>query len=225
MSTKARPILFSSPMINALLDGRKTQTRRIVKPPRQWPENSHPDPFAMPPAVWWWNGKHHRVGVRQECPYGSVGDLIWVREAFAPLIVNDWPNPVGPVIYRAEGTHEEYPGRWIPSIHMARRFSRLTLRITDVRVQRLQEISEADAQAEGLEAIDFPYGRFWRNYLLSDSEAQCSPMLETPRESFLSLWDSINARRGYGWDVNPWIWALSFDVIHANVDQVPREPA
>ena len=217
---KARPILFSAPMVRALLDGRKTQTRRPVKlivsgrvkaPGSN--KNWHPDD---PNAV-------------RACPYGRQGDLLWVRETFsgphcmeasegrAAAPPSKWGRS-SRIWYWADGNPQD--GDWTrprPSIHMPRWASRLTLRITDVRIERLQDISEKDAIAEGVEGAFVEDGRYWRNYGLSDEEAACSPMLNFPTESFRTLWESINGKGS--WGANPWVWALSFDVLRGNIAQ------
>jgi hypothetical protein len=144
---KERPILFSAPMVRALLEGRKTQTRRIVKP-----KPSHVDAGGRTGAVIGKFAGH----VECLCPYGMPGELLWVRETFAkiPGQTRDWIE----TDYRATYTHGDRLGdslgikkKWTPSIHMPRAASRITLRITDVRVERLQSISEDDAIAEGID--------------------------------------------------------------------------
>ena len=170
---KEYPIIFSGPMVRAILDGRKTQTRRVIKPQPKGEFCRYG--FHMPTQAIWTD-----LTV-VSCPYGQPGDLLWVRETFAAAGDQSW------VEYRADCDSKVI--RWRPSIHMPRSASRLTLRITDVRVQRVQEISEEDARAEGTTGLagamtGFPY-----------------------------LWESINAKRGYGWNTNPWVWAISFERI------------
>jgi hypothetical protein len=204
-----RPILFSGPMVRALLDGRKTQTRRVLKPTAE----------------------------AFETPKFRRGDVLWVREAWCD--VND--HGIESVAYRADGDvwgvdearHDTLAdkylyatwaadliggieGSWRPSIHMPRWASRLTLRVTDVRVQRVQEISEGDAVAEGIERDTDG----WVDY--QAPSVQCCV---TARDSFMTLWDSLNAPRGYGWDANPWVAAFTFEVIRKNVDQITEERA
>jgi hypothetical protein len=173
---KERPILFSGPMVRAILEGRKTQTRRVIKPQ---PE--------IGGAYWRTPGGAIGRDVKPKyCPYGRPGDLLWVRETWA---INIGAEP-GESIY-AYRADRERPGDWKPSIHMPRKASRLLLRITDVRVQRVQEISDAEAIAEG-----------------------CVPVWDagvTPRDAFAELWDDINAPRDHGWESNPWVWAISFE--------------
>jgi hypothetical protein len=214
---KERPILFSGPMVQAILDGRKTQTRRVVVPPkskhRVWRMDGQ---FTVDPGgTWLWGpGPYLKVPFRHVddpweenpeedtrdrvfCPYGypEDGARLWVREAWA----QPWSKGEGrPVIYRSTYHHPEEasasPGPWRPSIFMPRWASRITLEITSVRVERLQDISLTDIEAEGtpysLVEGERPYG--------------------SRTEQFQRLWDSINAARGYGWDANPWVWVLSF---------------
>lgn len=189
-----RPILFSGPMVRAILDGRKTQTRRVVKPlidsdrlnAEQWPAHS---PFVGVDGIWRWkNGKVSWSDNDRRCPFGDPGDRLWVRETWR----RHPDQPGGTVWYRADPMVEDCvarstPGwKWTTSIFMPRWASRITLEITEVRVQRLQEISEEDALAEGVRSQ------------IKHSAA------------FSDLWDSINATRGHGWETNPWVWALTF---------------
>jgi hypothetical protein len=168
-------VIFQGWGVRAILEGHKTQTRRAIRNPEKY------------------------EGIRECafcCPYGQSGDLLWVRETWKPHVDKTVHTPA---IYRADYTHDRLAdslGPWRPSIHMPRWASRLTLHLTDVRVQRVQEISEEDAQAEGVEAMYLDdLGQTWKSY----------------RRGFESIWDSINAKRGYGWTANPWIWALTFE--------------
>lgn len=178
---KERPILFSGSMVRAILDGKKTQTRRIIKPPpyAEWmPEvgvyhptifDRHGEAFPGDPVF----GAADEVDGRP-CPYGQPGDRLWVRETFAdepPGLLSDGLS--GRVVYRADYNEADYneewhsaPDRvdkWTPSIHMPRWASRISLHIKEIRVERLQDISEEDALAEGLQKITkdgalFKYG-------------------------------------------------------------------
>lgn len=202
---KARPILFRGEMIRALLEGRKTQTRRVVKP----------QPIAKKLAG---SGRGACItdtgsGIVVHCPYGQPGDLLWVREGFRSKRVDKLP---GDVIYRADHPDASHvPGMygrpWKPSIHMPRWASRLTLRITDVRVERVQDVSEADAEAEGARAA-FSYPGW--------AGVSSQPLY---RWGFHELWESINGPES--WDANPWVWVVQFEVIKANVDQIMQEAA
>lgn len=185
---KERPILFSGEMVRAILEGRKTMTRRVIKP--------------QPAGEWAAPGK-------TACPYGQPGDRLWVRETWRKTNWTDEPNRgEWRVFWRAtEKEDSRNNGLWRPSIHMPRWASRILLEVVSVRVERVQDISEEDARAEGVEwQNERPC---WVNYL--DRE-DWSP---TARDSFRTLWDSINAKRGYGWDANPWVWVVEFKKIEA----------
>lgn len=194
---KERHILFSAPMVRALLAGTKTQTRRVVKP-----EGAH-EMFQFrgttaatgadePTGDWGWCGSPRVVNKHIRCPYGKPGDRLWVRETWAVPHRYDHLGPSN-IPTRGVPTHyaatEERGGlRWRPSIHMCRWVSRITLEVTAVRVERLQDISEADAQAEG--CTGSPLGA------------------AADRILYAKLWDQINGPGA--WDANPWVWVLSF---------------
>jgi hypothetical protein len=208
-----RPILFSAEMVRAILDGRKTQTRRVMKP------QPKPTPADFPgPAGHWWPSQKHKsmLGVEREmqkwkglagsaCPYGDTGDLLWVREGFAvqPELWADNHGPQ-PIHYTADQVIgfagkpdqrqiEDYRSK--PSIHMPRWASRITLRITDIRVERLRDISEDDAKAEGVSSE-------WDDY---EKYGQSEPY----RYGFSALWNDINGPNA--WDANPWVWVVAFE--------------
>lgn len=214
-----RPILFSGPMIRALLSGRKTQTRRAIKPQ----PSPHVQVYRVGSAWDWRDGTR---GGSARLPY-APGDRLWVREAWADDAEAQFEPQRRDTYYRADPGAEEIaednrscgiPHDWRPSIHMHRWRSRLTLIVTDVRVQRLQEISEADARAEGVESDSDG----WRDYQMPAT--QCCG---TARDSFRTLWDSLNAKRGFGWDANPWVGAVTFNVHRQNIDSLttPSAPA
>lgn len=231
-----RPILFSAPMVRALLDGRKTQTRRIVKPMPKWAERfpiCKPDGMAAGHQIWWWDGEFDGPGVSQDSPYGKPGDRLWVKETWRPI------ESLGPwdmdVIYRADGERRtvkdgEFGDRdWsmpkaaatgnVSPLFMPRWASRLLLEITDVRVERLQDISEADAASEGVRRI----GEEYPSFADPDSAWHEGPNLwtvdmgfgsfnaPTAVETFQMLWGHINSAGS--WDANPWVWAVSFRVV------------
>lgn len=202
---KQRPILFSTPMVQAILEGRKTMTRRVVKP--QPVDMMYEDENEL---VGLSEGKSAVMcaGLQQviQCPYGKPGDILWVRETWGNYGVK-----YGYYIYKTitAALNEEfvktrlYQGRWKPSIHMPKEACRLYLRITDVRIERLQDISEADAIAEGIETDNKGhYKCYEKNVGLSEFE------LETPFWSFSSLWTSINGSES--WESNPWVWVIEF---------------
>lgn len=194
VAVRERPILFSAPMVRTILSGEKTQTRRIVK--------SQPSISNSSDAAWRDNSSHLWRNARQYardcCPYGKPGDQFWVRETWAPLGEHA-------VIHQA--TNIGYPvARWKPSIHMPRWASRITLEITDVRVERLQDISAADAKAEGISVLPLQDE--------SDPSAwyQSAPGIHqerTARASFSALWDSIYSEE-HPWAKNPWVWVIGF---------------
>lgn len=234
---KARPILFSAPMIRALLDGRKTQTRRLAKfEPREGVNLGFSGIVAdcLTPETWalvsrgaggCWNERTRPL----RCPYGSPGDLLWVRETWAAVWKTAFP-PDDPrdvnIEYRAD-TRANYPGnwedeeargnpdapKWRPSIFMPRRASRLTLELTDIRVERLRNISETDAIAEGYPPSCWAPDFSKVPHLESLPHGRLSAVAW-----YRALWDQINGAGA--WNSNPWVWALSFRVRAANVDTV-----
>lgn len=197
-----KPILFSCPMVRAILEGHKTQTRRILK--------SQPGEldrvFQMGDGSWHVAASDGSHMSPVNVPY-AIGDRLWVRETWV-----DGGDYYGGVLYRADFLADECVFKtpmWTPSIHMPRWASRLTLRVTDVRVQRVQDISEADAEAEGSEPILVP----------PDGGS------EPHKEGFRDLWNLLNAKRGYGWDENPWVVALTFETHKCNIKDAPHGTA
>ena len=222
-----RPILFSAPMIRALLDGTKTQTRRVA----QVTDDSCKPGFIRPLAGVTPRRPESHVSY---CPYGGPGDLLWVRETYCieheidgntPPHSDGRPTQINADAFAGDGEHAwrqphyratdpepelayeygtcarclaaEPHAHWKPSIHMPRWASRLTLEITDVRLQRVHEISEADARAEGAAPASISPADNGAPYV----------------HAFRGLWDSINAARGHAWADNPFVWALSFRVV------------
>ncbi len=219
-----RPIIFSGPMVRALIEGRKTQTRRILK--RQ-------PPTSVVGAIeesgrWMWlephaSGRYKLLPAGAFDPRFAPGDRLWVKENFSTDFANHYP--FDKVWYMADsdrrheievidgvrGIHsdescEHVPFRWRPSIHMPRKFSRLTLIVEAVKVERLQAISEDDAKDESCA------GRLGAN---PDFPDEWDP---SPQEEFRDLWNSINGDGA--WDANPWIVAVSFRTIRANIDAI-----
>lgn len=226
-----RPILFSGPMVRTLLDCRKSQTRRVLKPQ---PEFRGGAGDWSDPEEWGWEDEDGApISVLDIRPNGFArGDRCWVREAHALVPRTAYRGSVGTgtiqqiehptdgytaAVFR-EGFDRSGSPPWRPSIHMPRWASRLTLTVTDVRVQRLQEISEADALAEGIERMKS--GRGYYDHTVSKAMVRAGIWHRRASEAFASLWDSLNASRGFGWDANPWVVALTFSVEQRNIDKV-----
>ena len=216
---KERPILFSAPMVRAILEGRKTVTRRTMKPQpdadatvtvesynvavtnRRGYQEAGPEVFG----AWWRDGES---GCK--CPYGKPGDRLWVRETFIDLRgtgVEHRPDPDGPLqryAYAADcrpGSHsdearKDFGLKYKPSIHMPRGACRILLEITDIRVERLQDISDEQAVCEGIAKTQ--HG----GYHVEDGKHYFA----SPVDSFASLWSSV----GGDWSANPWVWVVEF---------------
>lgn len=212
-----RPILFSAPMVRALLDGRKTQTRRVMNPQPQGISSA--EHFSK--SSWSITPESNRCTVDFKAPSYATGDRLWVRETFAQSGAC-WPRirqGLGRLHYRADPDHgwHDYWGRWRPSIHMPRWASRLTLTVTDVRVQRLQDLSEFDAIAEGCRPY-FDHDNPSEHAGPNGTVHQMAP-LRGPLDDFHRLWDNLNADRA-PWASNPWVCAVSFAVHKCNIDRV-----
>jgi hypothetical protein len=219
-----RPILFSGPMVRALLDGRKTQTRRIVKPqPHHGPVGE-----VVHLGDGGWAMDDGDLSGHWQCPCGVPGDRLWVREGglegLRPRNFRIFAHDATPGRYWVDSDGGRYgagygpaitrdsmlkTGRWKvrPSIHMPRWASRLTLEITDIRVERLHEISDADALAEGVRK---QLAAGWFSVPGVDGAGTSA------RAAYALLWNAINGPGS--WDANPWVWAVSFTVHQANVD-------
>ena len=197
---RERPIIFSAPMVRAVLSGAKTQTRRLVRPQpedrcplvKEWGYAFRNYAEASLGNVKMADGSWGRV----QCPYGRSGDRLWVRETWGA-----WPHMMGGVQpetlrYRADGEYQNERGtwRWRPSIHMPRWASRITLEITDVRVERLQDISGMDAKREG---VSVPA------HIPEDGAD-----LDYARRGFRRMWEEIHG--GGSWEKNPWVWVIEF---------------
>ena len=193
-----KPIIFSGPMVRAILDGRKTQTRRIIKPqPWHGTDSYHGD------APECWTEGHCALCDGYKW---TAGDLLWVRETWSHTGQGVWTigdarmSFGGKVVYRAD---EDTPGAgWFPSIHMPKEFARIFLKVTNVRVERLQDISEEDAIAEGIQSTGG--GRYW----IADFDAGYTPR-SAASMAFMDLWERINGERSR--EANPWVYALTFE--------------
>lgn len=237
---KERPILFSAPMVRALLEGRKTQTRRIAVV----------QPFLDTFGLWqvfypWGEGGHGIYETRAEmerelhnvalprCPYGKPGDRLWVREN-AYIAPHDWcgpetrdatdynhcPRVVGYSASMDDGGEaaRNYGVKQTPSIHMPRWASRLTLEVESIRLEPLHDITEADARAEGVMPDAEAYKAM--NHLRGQEAAQALPRhLRSARDHFAGLWDGINGSRA-PWAKNPWVWVVGFKVVERKEGRV-----
>lgn len=230
-----KPIIFNDAMVRAILDGRKTQTRRVMKPQlgNGWEFGTASAAGIQYGEITSSHPKKGRFGVfiRREvmkgsgkfehdlipCPYGRPGDLLWVREAW-----REYDNstecgcldhcccpPTGTPIHRATGDDGE--SKWRPSIHMPRWASRITLEITRVRVERLQDISVEDARSEGCDVPDLP----------PEVHGVAGDFAADERTTFAILWNRINGAGA--WNQNPWVWVIEFRVHHFNVDALIAE--
>ena len=225
---KERPILFSGPMVRAIIDGRKTQTRRVIKPQpdlwcRSWclaEAGAKRKSIKHEPVRFMWapcygsdetpNGEDTYI----DCPYGQSGDRLWVREAWGvvPHVTDNGPKHRAKgdgagVTWRADWSGNPSGFKWKPSIHMPRWASRITLEITGVRVERLGDISEADAMAEGAERP-----------VLSATELNgmpVHPMTGSYADGFRDLWESINGPES--WAANPWVWVIKFQKVEVTM--------
>jgi hypothetical protein len=253
-----RPILLSDAMVRAILDGRKTQTRRVMKPQPEpvplsdWNKNRDGGPGH------WWSSNQVRSMVHVEdklqagvkgweglaetlCPYGQPGDRLWVRETFQPLFADgvhratvDWKTGRGYAIrYVATDGREKWiddddnnSARCKPSIHMPRWASRILLEITGVRVERVNDITNDDAIAEGAHRRD---GKLWsmdwsdvgKPNGLTNVDGTLALATEEfvgydhPRGAFAAYWEQINGRNA--WGANPWVWVIEFKRIVSEV--------
>lgn len=226
---KERPVIFNSEMVRAILDGRKTQTRRVMKPQPEpcyrgghwWPSNTFKTMLHIEEQMQ--NGAGGWVGLAGDaCPFGAVGDRLWVRETFAVLGNEDgcpidwdgnlikgdekhaariykascWQEPGNYGLWSIPDRDTQYEGTWRPSIHMPRWASRITLEITGVRVERLNDISESDARAEGVKAGVSPGHEHMMHQV-----------------AFSELWQSIYGAEN--WRANPWVWVIEFKRVSA----------
>jgi len=210
-----KPIIFNSEMVLTILEGRKTQTRRVMKTPP--PEDMTVDAICV---EWYVPSIIDKDGYEDagdeifgaydvygewgaKCPYGAPGDKLWVRETWNVLNSDGCtPRGISPqpdrVVYQANGG-DQYPF-WRPSIFMPRWASRIQLRITNVRVERVRDISVEDAYAEGVRNPFYGRGTVGGDFSVVNV-------------MFPELWDSINAKRGHSWQSNPWVWVIEFEKV------------
>lgn len=199
---KQRPIIFSTDMVRAILAGKKTQTRRVVKPqPEHDPMHDH---IQFDDGIWCWWAGNHTLGVQHQakCPYGVVGDQLWVRETYATLPTTayaqsdvfqktDESDSEKCFVYKACFGLCDSAIKWLTPLFMPRAASRILLEITAIRVERVQDISNADIRAEGA----------------------CDRTSVAHRVDYEILWGSINGKK-HPWSENPWVWVVEFKRIH-----------
>jgi len=204
-------IIMSGNHPKLIQDGIKTQTRRVITPQpikkvNVWEYEVSTSKGISIPLCLGVDEKQLIECMLRRCPYGQVGGRLWVRETW-------WcPKRGLPVAYKANlEPHQADKRIWKPLIFMPRWASRITLEITEVRVERVQEITEEDIKAEGIVyQTDRGNNIFWYE-VHGDYHGKTQAV--TAKQSFEILWDSLNAKRGYGWEVNPWVWVISFKVV------------
>lgn len=205
---KERPILFSTEMIKSILENRKTQTRRVIKP-------QPPEDISKFLKMKLHTGETLQIVETPysyktiKCPYGVIGGGLWVRETFS--VRDYWDNEsVGGLgfaknrkcCYKADGNKPKWAGRWRPSIFMPRWASRINLEIVNIRIERIQEITYDDCLKEGWNGYNGDYGK--------TTDVGGSELYADSRAWYQELWDSINAKRGYDWAKNVWVWVIEF---------------
>jgi uncharacterized protein YhfF len=226
---KEKPIFFNTKMIQAILDGRKIMTRRTVK---NIPEGTHRVEQigeSLFEAHWGIHGNSMFLDGATEikCPY-QPGDILWVRETWASYCDECESNQgegykdatcaygdCNRYAYKADD--DGCPGgKWRPSIHMPKEAARIWLEVTNVRVERLQEITEEDAIKEGISWLDDAcyYNNGWHPTFY-DPDSGGSPIF---KDGFKEFWDSLNTKRGYGWEINPWVWVIEFERMKEDVN-------
>jgi len=219
---KEQGIIFTGDSVPLILADLKGQTRRVLKPQPiidglyceykdiPWLKTGDPSPF-----------------IGHLCPYGQPGDRLWVRETWRAVELD---NGNDGILYKADNhfksiensqtaadlwcdayADRKYGNKWRPSIFMPRWASRILLEVTDVRVERVQNINDEDARKEGVQDICH-CGDYIESHGYHSGHSP-TPMDGYAANEFSILWDSINAKRGYSWDVNPWVWAISFKMV------------
>lgn len=201
-----KPAIFNTAMVRAILDGRKTQTRRVIT-----------DLVCIRNAYIFnevcCDGRFEFIHIDDmedflmfNPPY-KVGDIIYVRETFSEWIDYD-TRSLSRVTYKA--SDEDCSGKWKPSIHMPKEYARLFLRVKDVRIERLNEISEEDAKAEGVEEIFFYEDPFYRDYRYSLKKLKVATVFPNAKKSFETLWESIYGNGSFD---NRYVWVIEFERI------------
>lgn len=201
-----KPILFSTPMVQAILAGHKTMTRRVItnKDYQLWVSSGFSDKFIKDPEN----------KLIEKAPIKS-GDILWVRETYKENMDGYTGQRFGGVVYKADsnlaGLSDQY-NPWKPSIFMPKAVARIFLRVTEVRAERIQDITQQDAIDEGALLYDGWETKEYKEQCAVASASGTKPPLGfSPRERFEHLWNKLNAARGYGWDTNPWVWVYTFE--------------
>jgi hypothetical protein len=207
IETKEKPIIFSTPMVKAILAGNKTMTRRVVKEAPCTDNNGCVNIkglWVIPER----DKDHAFDGIAPYC----VGDHLWVRETWCKQFENtgskieyfaNWSTKNKKTMDTLNPYGFECP-KWRPSIFLSRLAARIFMEVKHVRLEQLQSISERDAVKEGITTLSF---------VLPDEKTKIKPKGGTFRTEFKHLWDKLNAKRGYGWDINPWVWVIQFERI------------
>jgi hypothetical protein len=210
---REHPILFNDDMVRAILAGRKTQTRRVIKPQPTKRDNLN---WVDAGEASFCNGTHEKAAKCKDnsvikSPYGGPGDRLWVREAWCRDYHAD-----GIFGYRADELNPDHKHtlkeiKWTPSIHMPRWASRILLEVTNVRVERVQDISREDVISEGLSSIEVEL-RGERLPIHKHAFENHKYAFENHKHAFAKLWDSINGKKpGRSWSANPWVWVIDFE--------------
>jgi len=196
MKTKEKPILFRTDMVQAILAGNKSMTRRIIKPQPIDEITDYGDGLCFYKKL---KGDPN-IPIVFKSKY-QVGDILYVKETWKwegeTKYTDVWP--LGTFLYKVDFEEGEGPSRWKSSLFMPRVAARIFLKVTDVKAERLQDITEEDAMGEGVDLTDTG----WCNYLLKGKT------VSTAKQSFATLWDSINGKKS--WHSNPWVWVISFE--------------
>ena len=225
---KEHPILFTTEMVQAILQGRKTQTRRVVKniPDesqylKEYPAHNAMDmyPFLKPDELQ--KPDNEKIATVISCPFGKVGDRIWVRETWTKTMVRDEEGWF--YVFKADG--DDWAAPWKPSIHMPKTAARIWLYVEEVKVERVQDISEEDAIAEGVLPL-------LASSMQLITQGQLYFDYSKPKQffneglpalwSFNSLWCSINGNES--WETNPWVWVVKFKVLSTTGMKSPLPP-
>ena len=220
------PILMQEWGVRASLEGRKTQTRRVIKPQPER-HHAHLEMRQDSERIYFADMKYCYEAM---CPYGQPGDGLWVRETWSPWADASTQLLVAKagekVIYREDYLDGALPVvlggdyHWHPSIHMPKWAARLWLEVKAVRVERVQDITPQEIEAEGLDFIEV-CERHWVQKTANGYPYEA--YAEAMEREFISLWNSINAKRGFGWDVNPWVWVIEYERIEQRGEWAAKE--